>query len=138
MQIVWSVVLGSLSFVLGQIFQQYILTPIQEFGRQRADAIYFAVRFMDLTNSTLSWSAEDKATIKDMKAVLYCSLEMIPNYAVWQLLFRLPNRTNIKKAADEIAELAIIVNNKSGAVLASDARKAEEVAMLLGAKISKH
>jgi hypothetical protein len=57
MEIILSVVLGIISFVCGQIFQQYVLVPIQAFARQRADTIYFAVHFKD---SSINWDAEDK------------------------------------------------------------------------------
>jgi hypothetical protein len=137
MTIIWSVVLGAISFVAGQIFQQYALAPIQEFRRQRADAIYFAVRFRDFAGSELSWDAEEKSNIKQMRAALIYSMELIPAYDILSRarFLGLPERLDVKSAADEIAKLATIVNAKSQATVMSDMKIAERVAAYLGAKI---
>ena len=138
MTVVWSVVLGAMSFVAGQIFQQYILSPIQEFRRQRADAIYFAVRFLDFSRSDLTWEAEEKTSIKQMKAALVYSLELIPFYDLLSRLrlLGLPHRRDVKAAADEIAKLASIVNSKTHTSVPIDASIAEKVGSFLGVKIA--
>jgi len=80
MDVVWTVTLGIISFVFGQMFQQYISAPLKEFRQQRADAIYFAVRFKDFPKSDLSWDADEKSNIKQMSAALIYSIELIPRY----------------------------------------------------------
>jgi hypothetical protein len=114
--------------VSGQILQQHFLVPIQEFRTQRADTIYFAVRFKDLTNTSLSWDAEEKASVKQMRAALIYSMELVPFYSFWTMMFGLPTKVNVTKAADEIA-------SKPRAVVANGTNIAEAIVTLLGGKV---
>jgi len=138
MQMLASIIAGVGIFILGQIFQQFILMPLQEFSRQRADAIYFIVRFKDLTNSSLVWDAEEKRNVKQMKAALAYSVELIPFYDALASarIFGLPKRLNVHAAAKKIGILADFVNSKSGTIAPRDIDVAQEIATLLRAKIS--
>jgi len=71
-----AVVSGVIVFILGQIFQQHILEPIREFRRQQADAIYFALHFIELVNEDVTWDGEDKKAVKQMHAALIQSMEL--------------------------------------------------------------
>ena len=97
--------------------------------------MYFAVRFKDLTNTSLSWDAEEKASVKQMMAALIYSMELVPFYSFWTMMFGLPAKVNVTKAADEIAKLASIVSSKSGAVVANGTNIAEAIVTLLGGKV---
>jgi hypothetical protein len=131
-----TIVAGVIVFLLGQMLQQFILEPIQEFRRQRADMIYFVVRFKDLTDSALAWEDEEKSNVKQMKAALICSVELIPFYDALSLLriFGLSKRLKVHRAAEKIGALANIVNAKLGAILSNDLIIAKEIVSLLGAK----
>ncbi|HWX85179.1 MAG TPA: hypothetical protein VNZ48_16395 [Xanthobacteraceae bacterium] len=79
-----------------------------------------------------------KSDVKQMKAALIYSVELIPFYGALSLLriFGLPNRQKVHRAAEKIGALAIIVNAKSGAILSRDLIIAEEIVTLLDAKVS--
>jgi hypothetical protein len=138
MQMLWTIVAGVIVFFLGQMIQQCILEPINEFRRQRADTIYFVIRFRDLIDSDLGWDDEERRNVKQMRAALIYALELIPCYDLLSSskMFDLPNRSNVHHAAEKIGILANIVNAKSGAVNSQDLMIAHEIAKLLGAKIS--
>lgn len=131
-----TIVAGVIVFLCGQILQQFILAPVQEFRQQRADTIYFTLRFKDLLDSNLKWDDGEKTGINQMKAALIYSLELIPWYDFLSgtRVFGLPKRENVHLAAHKIGKLADIVNSKSGAVLHRDLPIAEEIGALLGAK----
>jgi|GEM_PF-6997476 hypothetical protein len=136
MEILLTIVAGVIVFFLGQMLQQFILEPIKEFRKQRADAIYYVVRFRDLTDSSLVWDADEKNYVKQMRAALIYSIELIPYYSLLSSLkiFGLPDRSKVHRAAEKIGMLANIVNTKSGAVIPRDLILAEEIGELLGAK----
>jgi len=138
MQMLLAIVAGVIVFFLGQMLQQFILEPIKEFRKQRVDAIYYVVRFRDLTDSKLVWDNEEKNYVKQMRAALIYAVELIPYYDLLSYLkiFGLPCRSNVHHAAEKIGMLANIVNAKSGAVMPRDLIIAEEIAKFLGAKIS--
>jgi hypothetical protein len=138
MQIFATIIAGVIVFLLGQMLQQFLLAPIQEFGRQRADAIYFAVRFKDLMDARLLWDAVEKDSVKQMKAALIYSVELIPFYDFLSdmKIFGLPRRLKVREAAKKIGMLASIANSKSGATTHGDILIAQEIVTLLGAKIS--
>ena len=139
MQILLTIVAGVVVFLLGQMLQQFILEPMKEFRTQRADAIYFVARFLTSSDfSKLDWDRDEKSDIKQMSAALIFTIELIPCYDLLSAakIFGLSSRSNVRDAAAKISMLADIVNAKSEVVISRDVDLAQEIAKLLGAKIS--
>jgi len=137
MQFSLTIIGGVVVFVLGQMLQQYILAPIAEFGRHRADAIYFVVRYIDLTNSSLGWDSEERKEIKQMKAALIYSFELIPHHELLSNLriFGVPKEEDVREAATKIGKLAKIVTSGSGVAIDRDLQDAQEIISRLGSKM---
>jgi hypothetical protein len=129
---------GVVVFILGQIFQQNILEPVREFRRQRADAIYFAIHFIEFVNHDTVWNDEDRQTIKQMRAALIISAQLIPCFRLLSKskILGLPNFENVEKAATNIASLAKIVDSRTRKGEPSSIKLAREIGDLLGVKIS--
>jgi len=134
-----AVVSGVIVFVLGQIFQQYILEPLREFRRQRADAIYFVLHFIDLVNGDVAWDQEDKKEVKKMHAALIQSMVMVPCFEFLSRLkvLRLPNGKGVRAAAKKMAHLAQWANSGPRKGEPAALQLANEIAVLLRIDLSK-
>lgn len=135
--VVTAVISGVVVFTLGQIFQQYVLEPIREFQRQRADAIYFAVHFIEYVNHETDWDDDDRKIVKQMRSALLVSVQLIPCFDSLSRLkvFGLPSRDNVNKAAKNISFLAQRLDGPMRKGEPSDIALGHEVGILLGSKI---
>jgi len=131
-----AVVSGVIVFILGQIFQQYVLEPIREFRRQRADAIYFAIHFIEFVNHEATWNDEDRETVKQMRAALIISAQLVPCFRLLSKIFGLPNFSNVEKAATKIASLGKLVDSRPRKGEPTSLKLARDIGDLLGVKIS--
>lgn len=133
-----AVVSGVIVFILGQIFQQYILEPIREFRRQKADAIYFAIHFIEFVNHEVDWSEEDRQTVKQMRAALIISAQLVPCFRVLSKfkVFGLPSYENVEKAAANIAHIGKLVDSRPRKGEPSSLKLAREIGDLFDVRIS--
>ncbi|MCF8478581.1 MAG: hypothetical protein K9G60_16255 [Pseudolabrys sp.] len=129
---------GVVVFILGQIFQQYILEPVREFRRQRADAIYFAIHFIEFVNHDTDWNDEDRQTVKQMRAALIISAQLVPSFRGLSKfkIFGLPNFENVEKAATSIASIGKLVDSRPRKGEPSSLKLARDIGEMLGVKIS--
>jgi len=110
MNVLTAVLVGVIVFLIGQTLQQFVLERIKEFNTQRADTFYYLVRVRDA-----KWDADEKRDIRHMRSALIYSVELVPFYnvlaAMW--VFGLPQKENVRKAADLVQKIADQVNSSS-------------------------
>ena len=108
--IFWTILIGITIFVCGQIILKLVIEPVAQFKRTMADIAHTLIRYAHaLHNTNLIQDDLHRETYNRLRMLsgqLYGDMKLIPLYWLYRVIFFLPSKSNVYKAAKNLLAIS--------------------------------
>lgn len=134
--VLWTVVSGVLTYVLGQLVLKLVIEPVQDFRKTVGRISHALIERANVIQNpgvpTHEVMQETSRELRVLSSELQAHLYLIPSYCITRAAFRLPKRELVLQASQALIGLSNSVYQATGRTYEANAKRVESICDSLG------